>query len=70
VLLPDCAAPHLVTVAERLKRALGHDAGCGIGTAVWQPGDDAAELMRRADAALYADKAAGSLWAPGRSFRP
>jgi GGDEF domain-containing protein len=59
VLLPDCAAPDLVTVAGRLNGALGHDSGCGIGTAVWRAGDDAAELMRRADAALYADRAAG-----------
>jgi GGDEF domain-containing protein len=59
VLLPDWAAPDLVTVAGRLNSALGHEAGCGIGTAVWRAGDDAAELMRRADAALYADKAAG-----------
>jgi PAS domain S-box-containing protein/diguanylate cyclase (GGDEF)-like protein len=60
VLLPDCSAPDVAAIAERLKRALWHDAGCGIGTAEWRPGDDAAELMRRADAALYADKPTSS----------
>jgi PAS domain S-box-containing protein/diguanylate cyclase (GGDEF)-like protein len=59
VLLPNCAAADLGAIAERLKGALWHDAGCGVGTAVWRPGDGAAELMRRADAALYADKANG-----------
>jgi PAS domain S-box-containing protein/diguanylate cyclase (GGDEF)-like protein len=57
VLLPNCAASDLAAVAQRLKRALSHDAGCAIGTAVWNPGESAAELMRRADAALYLDKA-------------
>ena len=59
VLLPNCAAADLDAIAERLKGALWHDAGCGVGTAVWRPGDGAAALMRRADAALYADKANG-----------
>jgi diguanylate cyclase (GGDEF)-like protein/PAS domain S-box-containing protein len=59
VLLPDCAAADLASVVRRLKFALRHRAGCAIGTAVLSPGDGAAELMRRADAALYADKATG-----------
>jgi diguanylate cyclase (GGDEF)-like protein len=59
VLLPDCAAADLPAVARTLKATLSHEAGCGVGTAVWNPGDGAAELMRRADAALYADKARG-----------
>jgi PAS domain S-box-containing protein/diguanylate cyclase (GGDEF)-like protein len=57
VLLPNCAASDLAAVASRLKRSLSHHAGCAIGTAVWSPGEGAAELMRRADAALYMDKA-------------
>jgi PAS domain S-box-containing protein/diguanylate cyclase (GGDEF)-like protein len=57
VLLPNCAASDLASVALRLKNALSHDAGCAIGTAVWSPGEGAVELMRRADAALYMDKA-------------
>jgi PAS domain S-box-containing protein/diguanylate cyclase (GGDEF)-like protein len=57
VLLPECAAADLPAVVQRLKQSLWHDAGCAIGTAVWNPGDGAGELMRRADAALYADKA-------------
>jgi diguanylate cyclase (GGDEF)-like protein/PAS domain S-box-containing protein len=57
VLLPHCAASDLAPVASRLKRSLAHHAGCAIGTAVWSPGEGAADLMRRADAALYLDKA-------------
>jgi hypothetical protein len=34
-----------------------HDPGCAIGVALWQPGESASELIDRADAALYADKA-------------
>ena len=57
VLLPDCSDKHLDAIARRLKRALPHAAGCGIGVARWMDGEAADELMRRADAALYADKA-------------
>jgi PAS domain S-box-containing protein/diguanylate cyclase (GGDEF)-like protein len=57
VLLPDCAATDIDSVVQRLKSALWHAAGCAIGTAVWNAGDDATDLMRRADEALYADKA-------------
>jgi PAS domain S-box-containing protein/diguanylate cyclase (GGDEF)-like protein len=56
VLLPNCPADDLGAVVQRLKGALGYDAGCSVGTAVWSPGEQAADLMRRADAALYADK--------------
>jgi PAS domain S-box-containing protein/diguanylate cyclase (GGDEF)-like protein len=59
VLLPACGAADLGPVAQRLKGALGHVPGCAVGVAVWNPGDCAAKLMRRADAALYADKANG-----------
>jgi PAS domain S-box-containing protein/diguanylate cyclase (GGDEF)-like protein len=57
VLLPDAGHADLALVIERLKRSVPHDAGCAIGGAAWRRGDGAAELMRRADAALYADKA-------------
>jgi diguanylate cyclase (GGDEF)-like protein len=57
VLLPDCSDEHLDAIARRLKRALPHAPGCGIGVARWNDGEAADELMRRADAALYADKA-------------
>jgi diguanylate cyclase (GGDEF)-like protein/PAS domain S-box-containing protein len=56
VLLPDCSDEHLAAIALRLKRALPHGPGCGIGVAVWNDGDAPNDLMRRADAALYADK--------------
>src|ERR1019366_6132299 len=58
----------LVTIAERLIETLNepfqsadmHASVCGtIGIAIAEPGDDAAELLRRADIAMYAAKARG-----------
>jgi PAS domain S-box-containing protein/diguanylate cyclase (GGDEF)-like protein len=60
VLLPDCSDAQLDAIARRLKRAVPHAAGCGVGIARWNDGEAADELMRRADAALYADKARAS----------
>jgi PAS domain S-box-containing protein/diguanylate cyclase (GGDEF)-like protein len=59
ILLPGCGLADLAAIVERLKDAPWHAAGCAIGTAIWRPGEGTGELMRRADAALYADKAAG-----------
>ena len=56
VLLPDCEAEHLLGIVQRLKQPRPDVPGCSIGLAVWRPGEHAADLMRRADAALYADK--------------
>jgi PAS domain S-box-containing protein/diguanylate cyclase (GGDEF)-like protein len=58
LLLLDCPPEHLATVAGRLKASVPHTAGCGVGIATLRAGDDAPGLMRRADDALYADKAA------------
>jgi GGDEF domain-containing protein len=57
VLLPDCGREHLDAIVRRLKRALPHAPGCAIGVALWKDGETASELIRRADAALYGDKA-------------
>jgi diguanylate cyclase (GGDEF)-like protein len=64
--LPDVG--HLVGIAERIIEALNepfHSSDmrasvCGtIGIAIAEPGHDAAELLRRADLAMYAAKARG-----------
>ncbi len=70
VLLPDASAETAATVAERLRAALDRSgqgrAGpqapaytVSIGLAMLGPDEDFASLMQRADAALYAAKAAG-----------
>jgi diguanylate cyclase len=64
--LPDVG--HLVRIAERLIEALNepfhssdmHASVCGtIGIAITELGDNAGELLRRADLAMYAAKARG-----------
>jgi diguanylate cyclase (GGDEF)-like protein len=57
VLFAGSAAVHVDAIVARLKHGAPHDAGCSVGVAGWVGGDDAAALMRRADEALYADKA-------------
>jgi diguanylate cyclase (GGDEF)-like protein/PAS domain S-box-containing protein len=58
LLLADLRAGALDAIVKRLKQAVPSDAGCAIGIAELRDGDDADELMRRADAALYGDKGA------------
>jgi diguanylate cyclase (GGDEF)-like protein len=60
VLLPDCTPDEAVVVARRLREATPHGPGAGVGLAVWDGGEDARALLRRADAALYEDKASGA----------
>ena len=60
VLLPTCGTADADAVAARLRGALLHEPGCGVGIAVWNHGETAAELLHRADEALYADKARGA----------
>lgn len=57
VLLADCDREHLDAIVRRLKQRRPDAPGCSIGLATWHHGEDAADLMRRADQALYADKA-------------
>jgi GGDEF domain-containing protein len=42
---------------RRLKRSLPHDIDCAIGVAIWNAGESATGLFRRADQTLYANKA-------------
>jgi GAF domain-containing protein len=57
VILPDCTGGDAGGVVERLRAAVAHGPGCGVGVAIWDGAEDAAALVRRADEALYADKA-------------
>jgi diguanylate cyclase (GGDEF)-like protein len=60
-LLPDAGADAAATAADGLRRsvaAAGLSATVSIGWATWA-GEDAERLLERADAALYAAKAAG-----------
>ena len=56
-LLPDCGPDAAPVLAARLRRVVPHLAGAGVGIAVWDGAEDTAGLLRRADQALYADKA-------------
>jgi diguanylate cyclase (GGDEF)-like protein/PAS domain S-box-containing protein len=56
-LLPECDEGDAPLVAARLRRVVPHLAGSGVGIAVWDGVEDAAGLLRRADQALYTDKA-------------
>jgi GAF domain-containing protein len=60
VVLPNCAECDLDAVEQRLRDAVMHGPGCGLGLVVWDGRESATELVRRADEALYADKARGA----------
>jgi diguanylate cyclase (GGDEF)-like protein len=58
VLLPDCELDNAMEIAERLRTA--HPNGtCSIGVAHWDRRESPAELVARADRALYAAKEGG-----------
>ena len=56
VLLAHCDVAHVCAIADRLKQLPPETVRCSIGIAISRTGEDAADLMRRADRALYADK--------------
>lgn len=58
-LLPDCDARSAVRVAERVRSATPRGQTCSIGVATWDGTETAAELLQRADAALYEAKRRG-----------
>jgi diguanylate cyclase (GGDEF)-like protein len=57
-LLPGCHPDDALMLAERLRRATT-DITTSVGIAYWDGSEELSGLMRRADAALYAAKAAG-----------
>ena len=58
-LLPDTDEAVARRVALRLERSTPEPVGVSVGVAVSRPGEGAGALLRRADAELYRDKAAG-----------
>jgi len=69
VLLPDCGYEDAPMLAARLRSATPHERGCGVGFAVWDGSEDVDALLRRADRALYADKARPALDELARTAR-
>jgi diguanylate cyclase (GGDEF)-like protein len=59
LLLTDCAEQGALTLVERLRADMPGEHTCSAGVAAWRPGETAEPLLARADAALYAAKAAG-----------
>ncbi|HEY6890547.1 MAG TPA: diguanylate cyclase, partial [Solirubrobacter sp.] len=48
-----------VALVDRLRAAVTEDQTCSAGVAFWKRGESAADLLARADAALYEAKVAG-----------
>jgi len=60
LLLPDCDLAGARGIVERLAALTDNVIGCSAGLVAWQaPSETGAELLARADAALYAAKGAG-----------
>jgi diguanylate cyclase (GGDEF)-like protein/PAS domain S-box-containing protein len=59
VLLPGCEVGTAVVIANRLREAVPERQTCSVGVAQWDGIESTASLVARADAALYAAKAAG-----------
>jgi diguanylate cyclase (GGDEF)-like protein len=59
VVLPGCSAEVADAVLERVRDLTPGAETCSVGLAEWSPGESAADLVARADAALYAAKRAG-----------
>jgi diguanylate cyclase (GGDEF)-like protein len=57
--LPGCTPEQAIEVAERIRTATPEGETCSIGIACWDCEEDAASLVGRADAALYAAKDGG-----------
>ncbi|MEZ0166109.1 diguanylate cyclase [Kineococcus sp. LSe6-4] len=57
--LPGCTGSAAVAVADRIRAAVPHGQTCTVGIAQWHPGSAAEDVVRRADAALYAGKEQG-----------
>jgi diguanylate cyclase (GGDEF)-like protein len=59
VLLPACDQSQAMVVVERLRKTVPAGETCSAGIAQWNGTESADALIGRADAALYAAKAAG-----------
>jgi diguanylate cyclase (GGDEF)-like protein len=58
VLLPDCGLDDAMEISDRLRTAQP-EGTCSIGVATWDTREHGAELVARADRALYAAKKSG-----------
>ncbi|HJR94729.1 MAG TPA: sensor domain-containing diguanylate cyclase [Gaiellaceae bacterium] len=59
VVLPGCSADVAEVVLERLRELTPEGQTCSVGLAEWSPGESDADLVARADEALYEAKRAG-----------
>ena len=59
VALPGCSAGVAVAVLERLREVTPEGQTCSVGLAEWSYGESEADLLARADAALYEAKRSG-----------
>jgi diguanylate cyclase (GGDEF)-like protein len=59
IVLPGCALEHAYKVIERVRAATPFGQTVSAGIAAWDGRESAADLVARADTALYAAKAAG-----------
>ena len=59
LLLPDCGAADVHRVVEKVRRATPPGVTSSAGAAVWDGVEEAEDLIRRADEALYEAKRAG-----------
>lgn len=57
--LPACGAGEALAVVERLRRVMPDEQTCSAGIACWDGNETAAELLGRADQALYEAKRGG-----------
>lgn len=58
--LPDCGEKMASAVADRLREALPEGQRCSVGIECWDRTETAAELLARADQAMYARKGTAS----------
>ena len=58
-MLPATDAEQAVTVLDRMRAALPDAQTCSVGVATWDSRETLAQLLQRADDAMYAAKAAG-----------
>ncbi|HWP63429.1 MAG TPA: diguanylate cyclase [Candidatus Binatia bacterium] len=59
IVMPGAGSEDAVAVAERIRAATPPEVTVSIGVATWDGRESAAELLRRADVALFEAKAAG-----------
>lgn len=59
VTMPGCGLVEAIEIGDQLRAALPDGLSCSVGVAAWSGGESAADLLARADEALYAAKNSG-----------